>query len=305
MASTTLSARPAPAPAPAAPAPAALAAPAARQPAAARRRELAAFLRSRRERISPEQVGLPETGRRRTPGLRREEVAQLATVGVTWYTWLEQGRDIQVSAQVLGSVARALRLDPTERAHLFVLAGADDPAPVVECATVTPAVRALLAQLEPLPAAVLNSRYDVLAHNRAYTWIAGDLDALPPEERNLMWLAFTDSVFRRTLVDVDEAHPDMVARFRAAMADHGSEPAWKSLLTRLRRASPEFEAAWERHEVAGLGNGLKRFLLPEAGLLRFEYTNLWLGPRPGPRLVAYTPQDAETRQALDRLAAGG
>ncbi|MEV8095456.1 helix-turn-helix transcriptional regulator [Kitasatospora sp. NPDC085879] len=272
-------------------------------PAAARRQELAAFLRSRRERISPEQVGLPDTGRRRTPGLRREEVAHLATVGVTWYTWLEQGRDIQVSSQVLQSVARALLLDPTERAHLFVLAGAEDPAPVVECATVTPAARALLAQLEPVPAAVLNSRYDILAYNRAYTWITGDLDALPFEDRNLMWLAFTDSAFRRSLVDIEEAGPAMVARFRTAMADHGAEPTWKTLLNRLRKASPQFEEVWRQHEVAGLGNGLKRFLVPDVGLLRFEYTNLWLGPRPGPRLVAYTPQDEETRAGLELLAA--
>ncbi|MCU7824900.1 helix-turn-helix transcriptional regulator [Kitasatospora sp. DSM 101779] len=272
-------------------------------PAAARRQELAAFLRSRRERISPEQVGLPETGRRRTPGLRREEVAHLATVGVTWYTWLEQGRDIQVSAQVLQSVARALMLDPTERAHLFVLAGAEDPAPIVECATVTPAARMLLAQLEPMPAAVLNSRYDVLAYNRAYTWIAGDLDALPFEDRNLMWLAFTGSEFQRSLVDIEEARPAMVAKFRTAMADHGAEPAWKTLLNRLRKASPEFEEMWQQHEVAGLGNGLKRFLVPDVGLMRFEYTNLWLGPRPGPRLVAYTPQDEETRGRLEALSA--
>ncbi|MFC6597987.1 helix-turn-helix transcriptional regulator [Kitasatospora paranensis] len=297
MATTT-----APVPAPTTAARPAADRPAADRPAAVRRQELAAFLRSRRERISPEQVGLPVTGRRRTPGLRREEVAQLAAVGVTWYTWLEQGRDIQVSAQVLQSVARALLLDPTERAHLFVLAGSDDPAPVVECATVTPAVRLLLTQLEPMPAAVLNNRYDVLAYNRAYTWIVGDLDRLPFEDRNLMWLAFTESTFQRSLVDIDEAQPSLVARFRAAMADHGAEPAWKTLVVRLRKASPAFEAAWQQHEVAGLGNGLKRFLLPEVGLLRFEYTNLWLGPRPSHRLVAYTPQDDATRRALDGLA---
>jgi transcriptional regulator with XRE-family HTH domain len=110
-----------------------------------RRRELADFLRSRRERITPDQVGLPAGRRRRTPGLRREEVAQLSAVGVTWYTWLEQARDIQVSAQVLDAIARALMLDPPERAHLFVLAGVPDPDPGRECPYVTPA---LLATLE-------------------------------------------------------------------------------------------------------------------------------------------------------------
>jgi len=118
----------------------------------ARRAELAAFLRSRRERITPEQVGLPRGARRRTPGLRREEVAHLGAVGVTWYTWLEQARDIHVSPQVLDAVARALLLDRAERSHLFVLAGAVDPTPDRECTTVTPALRQVLRQLEPFPA---------------------------------------------------------------------------------------------------------------------------------------------------------
>ncbi|MFB7663870.1 helix-turn-helix transcriptional regulator [Kitasatospora sp. NPDC056138] len=272
-------------------------------PTDSRRSELATFLRSRRERISPEQVGLPLTGRRRTPGLRREEVAQLAAVGVTWYTWLEQGRDIQVSAQVLDSVARTLQLDRSERAHLFVLAGSEDPTPVPECPTITPSVRAVLERLEPVPAVVLNSRYDILAYNHAYTWLAGDLDGMPFEERNVLWLLFSQSRFSSVLVDVQEARESVTARFRAAMAEHSSEPVWKNLLQRLRWTFPEFETVWDRHEVSGPGNGLKRFLLPEVGLVRFEYTNLWLGPRPSTRLVAYTPQDEETQQRLEQLAA--
>ncbi|MEU9132034.1 helix-turn-helix transcriptional regulator [Kitasatospora sp. NPDC048540] len=270
-------------------------------PAAARRHELAAFLRSRRERIAPEQVGLPGLGRRRTPGLRREEVAQLAAVGVTWYTWLEQGRDIQVSVQVLDAVARALRLDPVERAHLFALAAAEDPVPQAECFTVTAPVRAVLDQFDPLPAAVLNSRYDVLAHNRAYTVLAGDLDLVPFEDRNVLWMAFTDTPFARHLVDLDAARRSVVARFRTAMAEHAADPGWKNLLARLAQAAPEFEAAWQRHEVDAPANGLKQFEIPGTGLLRFEYTNLWLGPRTGARVVAYTPQDAETRERLAAL----
>ncbi|MER5864466.1 helix-turn-helix transcriptional regulator [Kitasatospora sp. NPDC002040] len=270
---------------------------------ATRRTQLAAFLRSRRERISPEQVGLPAVGRRRTPGLRREEVAQLSAVGVTWYTWLEQGRDIQVSAQVLDAVARALQLDPTERSHLFVLAGAEDPVARADCPTVTPAVRLLLDRMTPYPAAVLNSRYDVLAFNHAYTWLAGDLEELPYEDRNLMWLAFTGGTFGRRLVDRETDRQGMVARFRAVMADHGAEPAWKTLLHRLRTASPEFEEIWQRHEVAEPGNGVKRFLVPGAGLIGFEYTSLWLGPRPSTRLVTYTPRDEESRELLLRLEA--
>ncbi|WP_371481642.1 helix-turn-helix transcriptional regulator [Kitasatospora sp. NBC_00315] len=267
-----------------------------------RRHDLAAFLRSRRERISPEQVGLPATGRRRTPGLRREEVAQLAAVGVTWYTWLEQGRDIQVSAQVLDAVARSLMLDPSERAHLFALAQADDPSPVLDCPTVNPAFRAMLDQMGPLPAAVLNSRYDVLAHNRAYGHLVGDLEALPFEDRNLMWLAFTESRFHDVLVDVETEREGMVARFRSAMADHGAEPVWKTLVARLGQVSPDFAASWERHEVERPGSGIKRFQVPGVGLLSCDYTSLWLGPRPGARMVVYTPRCQETRARLELLA---
>ncbi len=266
-----------------------------------RRQELAAFLRSRRERISPEQVGLPSTGRRRTPGLRREEVAMLAAVGVTWYTWLEQGRDIQVSGQVLEAVARALLLDPNERAHLYILAGAGVPTPSTECPVITPTVALLLGQLEPYPACVLNNRYDVLAYNGAYNRLFGNLDALDFEQRNLLWLVFTNREYQERWVELEAARKQVVARFRAAMADHVADPAWKSLLARLRQASPDFEQAWQRHEIAGRDNGLKGFRHPEAGVVWFDFTNLWLAPALGSRLVAYTPADDESRRRLESL----
>ena len=268
-----------------------------------RRRELAAFLRSRRERISPEQVGLPAVGRRRTPGLRREEVAQLAAVGVTWYTWLEQSRDIQVSAQVLDAIARALLLGPNERSHLFSLAETQDPAPISMCPTITPALEAILAQLEPLPAVAANSRCDVLAYNRTYRHLISDLDAVPSEDRNFLWLAFTEPNWKRVLLDYEAATSSMVAKFRGAMADHVAEPGWKALVKRLRLASPEFEEKWQRHEVGLTSHGEKRFLNPHVGLLHFEFTKLWLGPKVSTRLVTYTPADDETRQRIERLHA--
>jgi transcriptional regulator with XRE-family HTH domain len=270
-------------------------------PDSARRRELADFLRSRRERIAPEQVGLPVTGRRRTPGLRREEVAQLAAVGVTWYTWLEQGRDITVSAQVLDAVARTLRLDPNERQHLFLLAGTSDPAPGKVCSTVTDAMRLMLHQLEPHPAVVLNARYDLLAYNRTYGHLVADLDALPPEDRNNVWLSFTHPAWRECLPDWETASRTMVAKFRSSMADHFAEPAWKSLLKRLRAASPEFAEVWERHEVSDAANGVKRFRNPQVGMVHVDFTSLWLGPRQGPRLIVYSPTDEESAQRLERL----
>jgi MmyB-like transcription regulator ligand binding domain/Helix-turn-helix domain len=270
-------------------------------PSAAARMELASFLRSRRERITPEQVGLPPGRRRRTPGLRREEVAQLAAVGVTWYTWLEQAREIQISAQVADSIARALMLDPNERAHVFVLAGVTDPNPRAQCSGMSDQIREMLEKLEPLPAAVLNSRTDVIAHNRTYAVLVSDLDALPFEDRNIMWLVFTDPAWREGLPDWHETSRQLVAKYRAAMAEHLAEPLWKSLVKRLQQTSPEFRELWERHEVQEPEGRTKRFLNPRVGLLTFHFTQLWLGPGQGPRLVICSPANDVTRERLDRL----
>jgi hypothetical protein len=268
-----------------------------------RRHELAAFLRHRREHITPEQVGLPRGRRRRTPGLRREEVAQLSAVGVTWYTWLEQARDIQVSVQVLDALARTLLLDPSERAHLFQLAGAVDPTPATTCPSITPALRTLLEQLEPVAACVQNSRYDILAHNRTYGLLLCDLDAVPPEDRNCMLLCYTHQEWRSSIVHLAETQRLMAARFRATMAGHLAEPAWKMLLKRLRTESPEFREVWERHEVDAHRVRRKEFLNRYVGRVVVDHTDLWLGPGAGPRMVTYVPADEESRERLERLHA--
>ena len=266
-----------------------------------RRSELAGFLRSRRERIAPEEAGLPPGGRRRTPGLRREEVAQLAGVGVTWYTWLEQGRDIRASEQVLDAVARTLMLDPHERSHLFTLAGAQEQTIEKECQSLSPAMQVLLDQLEPYPACVQNARFDVLAFNRCYGRMIGDIEALPFEDRNALWLAFTHPRWRETMIDWDDAVNRMVGQYRAAMAEHVAEPAWKGLVKRLHQASPEFTKVWDLHEVSTPENRTKRLLHWQVGLLRLDYTHLWLGPRRETRMITYTPADSDTRDRLARL----
>jgi transcriptional regulator with XRE-family HTH domain len=266
-----------------------------------RRRELGSFLRSRRERITPEQVGLRPLRRRRTPGLRREEVAQLAGVGVTWYTWLEQGRDINPSAQVLDAVARTLQLDPHEHSHLFTLAGVATTTIADECLNICPTVQPLLDQLEPFPGCLVSARLDLLAFNRAYASFFDDLDSIPIEDRNILWLSFTDPRWRRVIVDWEEVVGMMVAEYRAAMAEHLGEPAWKTLVARLHRASPEFTAVWERHDVQGAESRAKRVQHPLVGLLRLAYTNLWLGPGPGTRIIAFTPADERSRDRLARL----
>jgi len=268
---------------------------------AVRRRELAAFLRSRRERIHPDQVGLRPSRRRRTPGLRREEVAQLAGVGVTWYTWLEQGRDIRASAQVLDAIAKTLLFDAHERSHLFTLAGAADTTVEDETQAVPPSVQLVLDRLEPFPSLVVNGRYDVLAYNRI--WASGfpAIESLPPEDRNCLWLIFTHPQWRQVVLDWDDAAARMVAGFRAAMAEHVAEPSWKALLARLHRASPEFTEVWERHDVQAPEGRVKRIQHPVAGLLRLDYTYLWLAQRLGTRMVTYTPADDRTRERLEEL----
>jgi transcriptional regulator with XRE-family HTH domain len=267
----------------------------------ARRTELGAFLRSRRERITPEQVGLPSAGRRRTPGLRREEVASVAGVGVTWYTWLEQGRDINPSPQVLEAIARCLLLDPHERTHLYRLAGSPDPDHDDASAVLPPTVGPLLDQLEPMPAAVVNARYDLLAYNRPYRLLIADIDEIPGSDRNMMWLVCTHPAWKAALLDRDETLPRMVANFRTNMAEHVGEPAWACLLSRLRTASPEFAALWERHDVASPERFTKRLLSPRVGALRLESTSLWLDRRLGTRIITYVPMDAESRERLEAL----
>ncbi|GIJ56423.1 helix-turn-helix transcriptional regulator [Virgisporangium aurantiacum] len=270
-----------------------------------RRAELGRFLRSRRERITPGEVGLSNSDRRRTPGLRREEVAALADVGVSWYTWLEQGRDIQASAAVLGAVARALRLDPHERRHLFALAGALDPAATAApaAAAVPPEIFALLGQLDPFPANVQNARSDLLAYNTAYRLLISDLDALPADDRNVAWLTFTHPAWRRSLADWPVTADRVVAQLRAARAGHRDDPAWCELLDRLRDASPEFARRWRAHDIAQPEARYKAYLHPRLGLLRFTHTQLWLGPTSTTRLTTFIPIGADTRTALDRLVA--
>jgi transcriptional regulator with XRE-family HTH domain len=269
---------------------------------APRRRELADFLRSRRERITPEEVGMPPAPRRRTPGLRREEVATLAGVGVTWYTWLEQGRDINASPQVLDAVARTLMLDPHEREHLFRLAEVADSSPQADCQSLPPTIGILLDKLDPYPAVVRNARHDTLAFNGSYERMVGSLAGVPFEDRNTLWRAFTSPSVRAAMVDWEDATRRLVAEYRSSMAEHVAEPAWKCLVTRLLEASPEFAAIWERHEVAAPENRTKPWLHPQVGLLRLNYTHLWLGQRLNCRLTTYTPADEETAARLDALS---
>lgn len=267
--------------------------------------ELGRFLRQRRESLDPVLLGFSRGGRRRTPGLRREEVAQLADVGVTWYTWLEQGRDIQVSAKVMGAIATALHCTEAETRHVFTLAGLGEQVPVQErlCQSVSSMCQTILDTLDPYPAMVQNARYDIIGVNRAYARLTGvDLQALAVEDRNCIYLALTHAGWQACLIDYEESLSRMVASFRAAMADHRDDPAWQARLQRYFDASDVFRTTWGRYEVRGIENQVKRFRHPDLGVLAFHQTNFWTAPRGGDRMMVYLPADDETAQ---RLTNGG
>jgi transcriptional regulator with XRE-family HTH domain len=271
----------------------------------ARRRELAAFLRSRRASLTPKDVGLPEGFRRRTPGLRREELAMLAGVGTTWYTWLEQGRDVRPSAQVLAALADALRLDDAERQHLFTLNNRQSPQPsstAPEC--VEEPLKRMLANLTLQPAYVLGRRWDVLAWNRAAEILFGGYQTLDRDERNIMHRLFADAAHRLLLADWEAVARVSLAMFRADSARFAGDPDFERLIALLHAQSSEFRTWWPRHEVISPLSGIKRINHPLKGRMSFEHTGLTLSNQPDMKLVVYTPLDADdTNRKLAELLA--
>jgi transcriptional regulator with XRE-family HTH domain len=271
-----------------------------------RRTELAAFLRTRRERIRPEDVGLPPGSRRRTAGLRREEVAQLAGVGVTWYTWLEQGRPINASSQVLDAIARTLKLDAVERAHLFRLAdvpGTDQLGTCVEC-SLPDDVQDVLDALASVPASVVNERFDLLAWNDMYSRIYPRVTSAPVGERNTLVATLTQPDCCNPVGSAEIVCDTMIGQLRAAYGRHVGDPAWTHFIRGLEAASPAFARAWAAHDVAQPRTWVKAFRHPGVGVVRVTTSSFAVSAVPGARMVVYTPSDAESRIALDRLAAG-
>ena len=270
---------------------------------AVRRREFGAFLRSRREKLTPESVGLPHGVRRRTPGLRREEVALLAGVGTTWYTWLEQGRDVQPSPEVLSAIADALRLNHAERRHIATLS--DRPLPDwratgAEC--VTESLQRILKSLTRQPAYILGRRWDVLAWNRAATVLFGDYAKLTGDTRNIMHLLFVNHQHRALLIDWGELAPAALAMFRADSARYVGDPDFERLIDTLMRSSPEFRTWWPKHDVSRDVTRQKRIKHPVAGRMVFEYSSFMVAEQPDMKLVVYTPlEESETSAKLTRL----
>jgi transcriptional regulator with XRE-family HTH domain len=253
------------------------------------RAEFADLLRSRRDRLTPADVGLPEGTRRRTAGLRREEVAQLAGVSTTYYTFLEQGRDVRPSQQVLTALAAALQLSVAERAHLFQLAGVSLPVdPGAQAEIVAPALAAMVDRLDPWPAYLKGRRWDVLAANRAARAVFTDWQAREPGDGNLLWWMLTDPAARKVYVRWEPEAAAMLARFRAAAARRPDDPDFTSLIGRLHRASPEMRSWWPRHDVAPVGGGTKELHHPDLGDVTFEHTVLQVADQPEQTLVYFT-----------------
>ena len=248
--------------------------------------ELGDFLRSRRERLSPKTMGLSSTRRRRTPGLRREEVAELAGIGVDWYIRLEQGRSVSPSTTTIDALARALRLSKAEHAHLRALTqSAGRRAFVPE--TVPGAIRRLIDTLAQ-PAYLTGRRWDVLAWNKAANDIFA-FDRLPEADRNILITVLTNPHTRRLFgaAWLDEAQR-IVAKFRATHDLWAGDPAFIDLLTRVRQGCSEFATWWEAHDVGGTSTGEKVLKHPKKGLLRFEYASFQATDDPALKLVIYT-----------------
>ncbi|MET4781811.1 helix-turn-helix transcriptional regulator [Glaciihabitans sp. UYNi722] len=253
---------------------------------AERRHELSSFLRARRERTSPSDVGLPGTPRRRTPGLRREELANLAGISTTWYTFLEQGRDVRPSLQVLTAIADALRLGEPERAHLIMIA-ADETHPGEDSEYLAPEVADVPKMVNPNPAYVTGSSYDLLAWNDAAVELfPGAIDAAKP---NLARWIFTNPAARDALPDWPVVAQGLLARLRTNAGKHPGSPRFQRLERELRTSSPEAEAWWPRYDIATSQAGAKRVRSRSGQEQLMTYASFHVSDQPEQILTIYRP----------------
>ena len=267
------------------------------------RRELREFLKSRRARVSPAEAGLPDGGaRRRTPGLRREEVAVLAGVGASWYQWLEQGRDISVSPQVLDAVARVLRMGDAERRHLYLLAGLNPPAPrpAPERQDMGAGLRRLIDTWMPYPAHIMDMYYNCVMYNDAAAFVLG---MRPDTTQTCLVDFFTDPLYRSRSASWDRNARTVVAQFRAASAARPDDEGFQALLAQLTESSAEFAELWAERDIEDAGLIRKELEHPLVGLLCLESTAMRVPARPDLTIVLHTPlEEAGTAAKLEWLA---
>jgi len=258
-----------------------------------RQRQLAEFLRLRRAGLSPAAFGFQQNARRRTPGLRREELAAAAGIGLTWYTALEQAKPIRVSAGFLDNLAKALRLSDAERAHLFALAHHRPPPVTVMAGRGAPALQSLLDRIDS-PAYLRTAWFEVCAWNTANTRCFGDFATIPDDDRNVLRLLFTRDYHRRVMPDWEADAAALVAKFRLAFAEAAEPAPFQALADDLLVASADFRRLWAAHEVSDLGEGVTRLISPRHGAISFRHHTLVPESAPDLRIVVFTPV-AETR----------
>lgn len=259
----------------------------------AKKTQLSEFLKNCRARVTPADLGLPEASRRRTPGLRREDVAALAGVSVTWYTWLEQGRDIQVSADVLERVSATLQLSPDEREYLFALVQ-HRPAPPLEWgdAEVSPSVHRMVERLA-VPAIVMTARWDVVAWNRLAVAVFRDYDNIPVECRNLLRILLVDEqIYPQDSELFDAMAHRVLAKFRVDYSQYMGDPAFEALIAELEEHSETFRRLWKSSEVVGRSEAIVRH--PQLGGVTLEHTSYVPEGSPSLRLVIFAPYDEES-----------
>jgi transcriptional regulator with XRE-family HTH domain len=270
-----------------------------------RRAELADFLRTRRARLHPEQFGLSTLGRRRTPGLRREEVAQLAGIGVSWYTWLEQGRDITVSDQVIERLAETLQLESEERRHLFILARGMVPVADERSEFVSspPGLQAVLDALGTNPAYLIDHRFNLVAWNKSACRVFGDFSLLSERERNRIWQVFVHPSSRQLFVDWEQAAQHAVMHFRSAYDRYIGNTWFEHFLTDLQQKSPEFRTLWSQHNVQAVCDFYQEKELnhPQVGHLFLSSTVLIVPVDPPLQMVTFTPCSQDTVTKLETL----
>lgn len=268
-------------------------------------RELAAFLRARRERLDPGDFDLPARRQaRRTPGLRREEVAELAGGSVDYVVRLEQGRGLRPSSDVVEALARALRLPAAERAYLFDLARQRPREAGTPATSAAAPLSGLVADLSPLPVMLVNHRFDILAWNHEMARLLVDFGTLPPERRNAMWLCLLHPEVRELYVDRERVVREGVAHLRSAWAAHPQDRALTGLIDGFLAADEQFARLWDERDIEVSGRGRKVLRHPDAGTIAVDFEVLAPLQDPGQRLLIFRAADAGSRAALDRLCAG-
>ncbi|MFC5467470.1 helix-turn-helix transcriptional regulator [Cohnella suwonensis] len=277
--------------------------------APARLQALSQFLKTQRAKLSPESAGLPAGGRRRTPGLRREEVAQFAGVSPTWYTWLEQGRDIQASASVLDNVATALRLTVDERKYLFSLALEKTPRyahfhEADELPRISPSLRMILQELTYCPTVISDRRCHIVGWNDAASHVFLDFELIPPEERNMIRLLFTRKEFQRLAVNWEQFASGFLAIFRAYYGQYVEDEWYEEFLSEMKATHPDFNRLWEQSKVSSAPEVLLEFRHAKARKMLFQLTSLQVHGGADLRCSIYTPApDTATKSKLKQLMA--